>query len=147
MTDPIDPTGIASALAANAAFYKAFQAMDMDAMSAVWSHGPAVRCVHPGWEPLCGWDDVKSGFIAIFSGQGWLRVAPAEVEVQVLGEVAWVSCVEVVSAVSAAGTSQARVAATNLFHREGGQWRMVLHHGSPVAGSEDLTLLDPDHYS
>jgi hypothetical protein len=30
-----------------------------------------------------------------------------------------------------------RVAAVNVFVHDGGRWRMVLHHGSPVAAEGD----------
>lgn len=130
----IDPNvDSASAIKANDAFYLAFQAMEMAEMAAVWSHAPEVCCIHPGWEPLIGWGDVRQSFVAIFAGQGWLRVAPSEVEALVEGDMAWVRCVEVVSSLSSFGPSQARVAATNLFRREAGEWKLVLHHGSPIA--------------
>ena len=41
--------------AANAAFYEAFEARDMDAMSEVWEHSDRVVCTHPGWQAL-RWD-------------------------------------------------------------------------------------------
>ena len=49
------------------------------------------------------------------------------------GDLAWVRCIEVVSSLGDRGTAQGRVAATNLFSRVDGRWRMVLHHGSPIA--------------
>jgi len=45
-------------LAANKAFYDAFEAGDATAMAAVWSIGPHVACTHPGWPALSGRDDV-----------------------------------------------------------------------------------------
>jgi hypothetical protein len=44
----------------------------------------------------------------------------------------------VVSSLSSYGPSQARVAATNLFRREGDAWKLVLHHGSPIASERSL---------
>ena len=36
-------------LAANRAFYAAFEARDIDALSDVWEHSDRSTCVHPGW--------------------------------------------------------------------------------------------------
>lgn len=118
--------------AANAAFYSAFQEADLEAMGLVWSHDPIVSCVHPGWVPLNGWRPIEHSFRAIFSNPGWLRVKPEDVIVVVEGDLAWVRCIEVVSSLSDRGPAQGKVAATNLFRREHGVWKLVLHHGSPM---------------
>jgi hypothetical protein len=39
---------------ANASFYRAFEALDLQAMEQLWAHGEDVRCVHPGWPMLSG---------------------------------------------------------------------------------------------
>ena len=38
------------------------------------------------------------------------------------------TCVEVVDT----GEGKGRVMATNVFERQGGAWKLVLHHGSPA---------------
>src|SRR2546421_709306 len=51
----------AAVQAANQAFYRAFEALDLAAMDAVWAHEGACTCLHPGW-PLCnGWAQVRGG--------------------------------------------------------------------------------------
>jgi len=35
------------------------------------------------------------------------------------------------------GTAKSTVLATNVFERSGSEWKMVLHHGSPVAMPRD----------
>jgi ketosteroid isomerase-like protein len=131
-------------LTANDGFYTAFQAMELDSMSAVWSHADDVCCIHPGWQPLVGWQSVRSSFVAIFAGEGWLRVVPDQVVILVEGDLAWVRCIEVVSSLSSFGSGQARVAATNLFRREAGGWMLLLHHGSPVASPQDVGEDEPE---
>ena len=42
-------------LEANRAFYAAFEARDIDAMSDVWEHSDRSACTHPGWPTLRGW--------------------------------------------------------------------------------------------
>ena len=44
----------AAVRAANRAFYDAFEARDLDAMSDVWEHADRVSCTHPGWRTLHG---------------------------------------------------------------------------------------------
>ena len=41
---------------------------------------------------------------------------------------AFVTCVELTEA----GDSKGRIAATNVFERQGGAWKLVHHHGSPM---------------
>jgi hypothetical protein len=40
-----------SVLAANQAFYEAFETHDLDAMSDLWEHSDRASCVHPGCWP------------------------------------------------------------------------------------------------
>ncbi len=53
-----EPDVIADLIAANAAFYDAFERRDIDAMSDVWRHDDRVVCTHPGWSTLHGWAKV-----------------------------------------------------------------------------------------
>ena len=41
-----------AALAANEAFYDAFNQKDPSLMDAVWADSPEVTCIHPGWNLL-----------------------------------------------------------------------------------------------
>lgn len=134
MTDSLPPAArdLEAVTTANLAFYTAFEAADLEAMRAVWSNDPIVSCIHPGWAPLLGWRSVEQSFVAIFSNPGWLRVKPTDVIAVVDESLAWVRCIEVVSSLSDRGPAQGRVAATNLFRREDGVWKMILHHGSPM---------------
>jgi hypothetical protein len=46
------PSDVQAVRAANRAFYDAHEARDLDAMTAVWDHGPQAVCIHPGWPIL-----------------------------------------------------------------------------------------------
>jgi len=112
-------------LEANAAFYAAFGRRDADAMEVLWARDAPVACLHPGWKPLVGREAVLESWRRILLGGG----APTEIRCEepsafVAGELAWVLCVEVVPG--------GALAATNLFVRERGAWRMVHHHASPM---------------
>ena len=128
---------------ANAAFYAAFEAGDLDAMAEVWERSDRARVTHPGWPTLHGWAKVAGSWQAIFSGTPFIQFVLTDEDVLVVGDVAVVTLDE--NILQAAGSpdgggtdtgelSGARVATTNVFVRQDGRWRMVHHHGSPVSG-------------
>jgi ketosteroid isomerase-like protein len=127
--------------AANAAFYAAFEARDLDTMADVWEHSDRVSVTHPGWPTLRGWAKVVGSWEAIFANTPYIQFVLMDDVVTVAGNAAWVTVDENIlqahDAPEGAGTdtdelSGALVAATNLFVHDGDRWRMVLHHGSPV---------------
>jgi ketosteroid isomerase-like protein len=122
-----DPA-IEDVLAANRSFYDAHEARDLDAMRAVWDHGEHTVCIHPGWPILRGWPEIEESWRRIFDGPGRNQFIVTNEAVMSLGEMAWITLDENLVDQFATGT----VAATNVFVRTSGSWRMVLHHGSPV---------------
>lgn len=122
-------TAVDSLLAANEAFYLAFERRDLDAMFEVWGHGDDVACTHPGWATLHGWAAVAAAWFALFQGDAPMQFILTEVRAQVRGDLGWVLLDENLIAEAEGQT----VAAVNLFERVNGTWRMVLHHGSGVA--------------
>jgi ketosteroid isomerase-like protein len=129
---PIDDDGdVPAVLAANQAYYDAFEAADMDLMSEIWEHSDRVVCTHPGWATLRGWSRVAASWFAIFRNPARLQVILTEPEAVVTGEVGWVTVNENLLGGGLGGT----VAALNIFVRTPAGWRMVVHHGSSVVGS------------
>jgi ketosteroid isomerase-like protein len=120
-------------LAANRAFYAAFEALDMEAMSDVWEHSDRAACVHPGWGRLTGWGAISASFFALFQNGQRLQFILTNERVDVTGDTAWVSCDENILSEQVGGT----VAALNLFARDGRTWRMVVHHGSSVLPQQE----------
>jgi ketosteroid isomerase-like protein len=116
-------------LAANHAFYEAFEACDLDAMSDVWEHSDRAVCTHPGWSTLHGWAGIAASWFALFRNGQSLQFIVTDERVEVLGDAAWVTCDENLLGDGGGGGT---VAATNLFVRANGGWRMVGHHGSNV---------------
>ena len=111
-------------LAANEAFYAAINSRDPEAMAALWSASQPVYCVHPGWNVLSGRDAVLESWYAIMANPDQARVLSGAEQVHVLGELAYVVCRELVEG--------APLAATNVFAREDGRWRLVHHHASAI---------------
>lgn len=116
----------------NDAFYQAMQSLDLARMEDVWWHEDWVRCLHPGWELLSGWEKVKESWSSIFGSTVQLRVSIRDPLVSVVGDAAWVSCIEQVTSMLETDFTTARVQATNIFVRRKGHWRMVHHHTTPL---------------
>jgi ketosteroid isomerase-like protein len=116
-------------LDANSAFYRAFTARDRVAMEGLWATGAAVACLHPGWDVLRGREAVMASWRSLFEGDT-PAVSCGSASAHVAGDVAWVVCRERI----AGGPP---LAATNVFVRERGAWRICHHHAGLVAQADD----------
>jgi ketosteroid isomerase-like protein len=119
---------------ANADFYRAFEALDLRAMDDVWAHGDHVKCVHPGWPLLCGWDAVRDSWATIFANTQEMRFTITDVRVVAADDMAWVTCTENILSETDGRVGVTSILATNVFERDGAAWRMVHHHASHVLG-------------
>lgn len=115
---------------ANRRFYQALENLSLEDMEAVWLASPAARCVHPGWPPLEGWEDIRESWNRIFTHTHQLEVAIDQVRLQIAGPVAWLSCMEAVQSVVEGRMESAQICATNIFVLAGGEWLLALHHAS-----------------
>jgi|SRR5271165_5536378 len=125
---------------ANRRFYAAFESLDVARMEGVWSHDDAVECVHPGWDLLLGWEEVRERWERIFANTQRVRIALSSEWVRVEGDVAWVACTARITTAFAEGFDEDIIQATNIFVRRDGQWLLVVHHASPVPISTDSTV-------
>jgi ketosteroid isomerase-like protein len=119
-------------LEVNDAFYQAMQSLDLAGMEDVWWHEDWVCCLHPGWELLSGWEKIKESWVSIFHATGQLRVSVREPLVSVIGDAAWVICIEQLTSLLETDFTTARVQTTNIFVRRKREWRMVHHHTTPL---------------
>ena len=127
-------------LAANQRFYQALEEMDLDEMEAVWLHEDWVACVHPGWELLEGWEEIRAAWQRIFANTKRMKVAVTNVTVRVEGHSAWVNCIEQVTSSYETGFSTAWVQATNIYVERNGDWRLVHHHASAIPRDDEETV-------
>jgi ketosteroid isomerase-like protein len=125
--------------AANARFYRAFEALDLPRMEAVWAHGDHVTCVHPGWSILVGWAAVRESWRAIFAGTEEMRFTLSEVRVVAAREVAVVTCTENILSETAGRVSVTSLLATNAFEESPAGWRMILHHASHILARREAS--------
>jgi ketosteroid isomerase-like protein len=128
-------------LAANAAFYAAFERGDFDAMQQLWASDDGIVCVHPASTPIRGRRDVMRSWMVLMANAAYIQFFLTDVEAAVVGDLASVTCTENVLS-AAPGTpvgmfAGGSAAATNVFRRSGGDWRLWVHHASPVlSGAE-----------
>ncbi|MBC8288078.1 MAG: nuclear transport factor 2 family protein [Nitrospinae bacterium] len=122
---------------ANAGFYEAFNKRDIEAMKKVWGSDASTTCVHPGWPPLKGFEPIMNSWAGIFENSGNMEIKASDVRVMASEDLAWVSCIEKLYTIAETGVLLSKVFATNLFHREGDVWKMVMHHASPVPDTRE----------
>ena len=118
------PSDAAAVLAANEAFYRAFDRGDLDAMRSLWSERASVACIHPGWAPLFGHGSVLDSWRAILEGTGSPQIACVQAHAFVQGESAFVVCTE--------RLGDGSLVATNIFVREDEAWKLVHHQAGPT---------------
>ena len=117
---------------ANARFYAAMSALDVNAMDRVWLDDGRAVCVHPGREAIIGYAAIRESWLMIFSATSSMTVVASDEQVTIAGEMAWVACVETISLLMEGELVAASAQATNIYRLVGAEWRMILHHASPV---------------
>lgn len=113
-------------LFANEAFYLAFSSKDLTAMADVWATKVRVTCIHPGWLPLFGRDEVMESWEGIFAGDA-PQISCHGAQAHMYGDSATVLCYERIP--------ESYLVATNVFIRGGGLWKLVHHQAGPTQSS------------
>ena len=110
-TPPIYTTPQDAALA----FYRAFEARDLEAMMATWADDEEIVCVHPGGPRLVGFDAIRNAWEQLFSGDVRLKFRIEQpIAIDTVG-LAVQSAIEHVFL--ADGSSRGMAVATNVFMR------------------------------
>jgi len=124
--------GRSEVLAANEAFYRAFEKKDIEAMSTIWSQGTGTLCIHPGRRALRGWKEIESSWMQIFRNTKYVEVETDIISVEIRETIAYVILIEKVLQASGGRSIQAESMATNIFECMASSWYLVHHHGSPL---------------
>jgi ketosteroid isomerase-like protein len=130
------PDDVAEVEAANARFYRAFEDLDLEEMERVWAKGDHVKCIHPGWGLLEGWETVRASWEGIFKNTAEIRFSLTGVSVHVEGDLAWVTCTENILSQVRGNISVTSALATNLYERRGEAWLLIHHHASHILAPE-----------
>jgi uncharacterized protein (TIGR02246 family) len=132
MTDP------EQVVEANLKFYFALESQDIDLMDEVWATDASAICVHPGWQRLAGWENIRASWEQMFRNTNTsMRIDVSEVSVEVQGSTAWVSCLESITSAIGDQIQRAQAYATNVFVFEDDRWLLVLHHASVCPNSQE----------
>lgn len=124
---------------AETAFYQAIERADLAALDTVWSKDENIVCVHPGASRIEGRNAVMESFQQMFTeapvldftivdtlytGNESLAVHLVREEIALEGQVVSI------------------MVSTNIFQKEDGGWRMLLHHASPEPDNAFIDELD-----
>ena len=116
---------------AEAAFYEALEASDLEAMMEVWAEDEEIVCIHPGGPRLAGYQQVRESWVQIFASGQRLKM---HITSQVVLSGMMLSVHSLHESILVQGEARARApaVATNAYLRTGNGWRMILHHASPA---------------
>ena len=118
----------------NQKFYDAFNKNDIELMIGIWANDPTSQCIHPGWDVLNGFEPIMISWQKIFKAAQDLEIKLSHLEVTTSDDLAWVTCQENLFSILSSGVQLSKVHSTNLFKKINGEWKMILHHASPVSG-------------
>ena len=115
--------------AAEAAFYAAFQSLDLELMQSVWLDSGRTSCIHPGGTLLRGTAAILASWAEIFHQSAPPQIAHRLVQASNDRQLVVHTVEEQVQ--SGAGQRRAVVLATNVYgYVEGSGWAMLAHHAS-----------------
>ena len=113
-------------------FYAALNRMingDPEPMMEVWSHGSDVATMHPLGGRETGWEEVRASWEQVAQGFSEGQVSLEDLVVVPLSDdVAYTLGTEHGQAKLAEETVVIDWRVTNIYRREEGEWKMVLHH-------------------
>lgn len=112
-----------------AAFYAAFQTLDITLMGAVWAEVPSPVCVHPGGDLLQGRGEVLNSWREVLTGAERPDLQYRVIQ-RTAAEGLAVHLVEELIRPSRSREEPNRILATNVYRQTGEGWRMTAHHAS-----------------
>ena len=102
---------------------------DPGPMMEVWSHGADVSAMHPLGGINVGWEEVRAGWEQAAQGMSEGQVSLADLVVlPIADDVAYTVGTEHGQAKFAGDQISVEWRVTNIYRREGGEWKIVHHH-------------------
>lgn len=140
---------LCTADAVEEAFYEAMQRGDLEAMMALWADDEDVLCVHPGSDRFVGLAAVRESWARIFRS-GHVRIRCTDVRSHTGAVLAVHNVVEQTLSVdphggASGGMQIVECIATNVYVKQAGGWRMMLHHSALRQGSAGAAAAERLH--
>jgi len=113
-------------------FYAALTSMcngDADPLWKIWSHGKNVTTMHPIGGRQTGWDSVRDSFQQVADLASGGNVQLRDQTIHVIGDMAYELGFEQGQITLAGEKAMIDHRVTNIYCREGGEWKLVHHHG------------------
>lgn len=129
---------------ANAAFYQAFEKLDLEAMSSLWARRATVTCIHPGWDLIVGYEAVMQSWRMIFEGTGEVRVRSEDAVITTSDSHGWLTCRELLFTTLQGSAVENVLTATNGYVKEDGVFRIAHHHAAPLLSGRPRAPRTPD---
>jgi len=123
--------------AAEAAFYAAFEAADLETMMKIWAQSEEIACIHPMGPCLHGRNLIEQSWSAVFAEGSRMQFSLTMVQQNISSDIAVHVLYENISLRDSAHLAATPVVCTNIYKLIEGSWQMILHHSS-------LTPLDLD---
>ena len=118
-------------IAANDSLYAALNAMftgNLEPMNALWSHTEKITDMGPFGGRLTGWEAVSAEFRKEAAMKLGGKIVCKDLHVYAGTDMGYTVCIEEGENMSADGTPvKVSHRATNIFHMENGQWKLVHH--------------------
>ncbi|HVE22341.1 MAG TPA: nuclear transport factor 2 family protein [Acidocella sp.] len=124
MEDPASP------IAALIAFYRAFNAGDLDGLARNWLEGGEPSMSNPVGGLRRGWPEIRDGYARLFGGVARVQVAFHDFTVHEDNGACVFVGREKGACESPSGRLALRIRTTRWFVRRNGMWRQLHHHGS-----------------
>lgn len=122
-------------------FYAALNHMangDAGPMSAVWAHSEDVTTMHPIGHREVGWEQVRPTWEQVASIASGGQVLLRDQLIRMGTDLAYEVGVEEAEITLAGERVAFSERVTNIYRREGGEWKIVHHHSDPSPAANDL---------
>ncbi len=117
----------------NKRFYEAIRTANLSMMEDLWAKTSDVKCIHPGWPIIRGWEQIRESWQTIFDTGGFASIEISNVYIDVNDDgSAWLNCTEKISYIIKNRMIITVAQTTNIFESKEEQWNIVLHHSSPM---------------
>ncbi len=109
----------------------------METLSSVWDHSNSVKCIHPGWHLLEGWEAIQESWINICSSSAAMKISLRNIKAEIYGKFGIVTLVEEITYTEHSSIRTGAVVATNIFQLIDDKWKIIHHQGSPVIPTKE----------